>query len=89
MHAWFYKMLAVTCWEAEGQNYLNRCGKRDLDFFSGLHWHVGYAKVSSIELDVIIAKEKGMFFASDFLFFPQAVVLNHDLERDVTDWAFQ
>lgn len=45
------------------QNYLNEYGNA---VFSGLHWHIGYAKVSSTGLAVITAKEKGMFFASDF-----------------------
>lgn len=46
--------------------------KEILTVFSGLHWHIGYAKISSIGLDVITAKEKSMIFASDF--FSQAVV---------------
>lgn len=55
-----------------------------LTVFSGLHWHIWYAKISSIGLDIIPAKEKGMFFASDFFFFfPQAVVHKNDLERDM------
>lgn len=40
-----------------------------LTVFSGFHWHIWYAKISSIGLDIIPAKEKGMFFAS-FFFFP-------------------
>lgn len=69
-------MLRQT-WEAEMQNYQNGCGK---PVFSGFHWHIGYAKVSGIGLDVITAKEKGMFFACDISPPAQAVVHKDDLE---------